>query len=286
MIQNAFTVDLEDWFQGLTSTNPQVKRWPTLESRVVYATELLLDILQHHHIRATFFVLGHVADHHPKLVARIAAAGHEIGLHGYWHRYVAHLTPAEFRSELVQGITAIERACGVTPTGHRAPYFSVNAQTTWAFDVIESLGLRYDSSVFPAKNMLYGFPGAPRRPYHLPNGLSEFPASVIRWQGLTLPIAGGFYVRALPYAVVRWGIRHLNADGVPAVMYIHPWELDTGQHYQQVTPRERLTHYYGRAGLSKKLERLFSDFKFGPLEDLNIVNSEHSVTLERSRVEH
>ena len=268
-IENAFTVDLEDWFQGLTSTNPHVDRWPSLESRVVPATDRLLALLREHGVVATFFVLGIVADQHPRLVERIRAAGHEIGVHGYYHRFVSRLTPDQFAQELALGVQAVERITGERPMGHRAPYFSINAGTPWAFDVLESFGFRYDSSVFPVRTTLYGYPDAPRFPYQVSgHALVEFPVSTARIGGMDLPMAGGFYVRALPYSSVRWAIDRLNRQGKPAILYVHPWELDLGQTYRQVTPRERVTHYHGRRGLERKLNRLFADFRFAPLCNL------------------
>lgn len=263
---HAFTVDLEEWFQGLTSTNPQIERWPTLESRVVAATRQLLAILQQHQVLATFFVLGHVADQHPALVEEIRVAGHELGIHGYYHRFVHRLTPDEFRRELEQSIAAVERITGERPLGHRAPYFSINATTPWAFGCMQEFGLGYDSSVFPTRNLLYGYPGAPRFPYRVAGqAVVEFPVSTLRWGKVTWPIVGGFYTRLLPYPMTRWAIRSLARQGEAAIIYIHPWELDTGQNYPAVTPRERLTHYHGRRGLTRKLHRLFSDFQFGTL---------------------
>ncbi len=266
---NAFTVDLEDWFQGLTSTNPLVGQWSTFESRVEAATQHLLSVLSEQDVRATFFVLGYVADSHPDLIEEIVAEGHEIGVHGYFHRFVSQLTADEFARELDQTMEAIDRVTGLTPIGHRAPYFSLNANTLWAFEVLESRGFTYDSSVFPTRNMLYGFPDAPRFPYRVPgHEIVEFPATTMSFAGKKWPIAGGFYNRALPYAVIRHGIRQVNEQGEPAVIYIHPWELDTGQSYDQVTFRERITHYHGRRGLEKKLVQLLTDFKFGTVRDL------------------
>lgn len=266
---NAFTVDLEDWFQGLTSTNPLVEQWPRFESRVVPATRKLLAILRSHRVKATFFVLGYVADHHPALIEEVAADGHELGVHGYWHRFVSRMTPTEFAAELELGMAAVERVYGQRPRGHRAPYFSINASTPWAYACMETAGLAYDSSVFPTRNMLYGFPGAPRFPYRVPGTkLIEFPASTVKFAGRPWPVAGGFYVRSLPYAVTRRALASIQAEGQPAVMYIHPWELDVDQHYRAVTPRERVTHYAGRRGLAHKLERLLTDFRFTTLGDL------------------
>jgi polysaccharide deacetylase family protein (PEP-CTERM system associated) len=286
-LPNVFTVDLEEWFQGLTSTNGRVDAWDGYESRVVYATGLLLDILRTHRVRATFFTLGHVADKHPGLIEQICAEGHEIGIHGYFHRFVTRMTPAEFDEEIGRSLEAVARASGQTPQGHRAPYFSVNATTPWVFEVLARHGLRYDSSVFPVRSLLYGYPGAPRLPYVTAQGLWEVPASTLVQGGRNWPIAGGFYVRALPYAMVRWALRRLQRAGEPAILYVHPWELDTGQRYNQVTARERLTHYHGRRGLAAKLHRLFTDFRFGPMSDLVTVlagiNTEGMTSLEGTK---
>jgi polysaccharide deacetylase family protein (PEP-CTERM system associated) len=268
-LPHAFTVDLEEWFQGLTSTNRQPSRWSEFESRVEAATDRLLALLAEHHVLATFFVLGHVADHHPALIERIAAAGHELAIHGYWHRFVSKMTPQEFDEEITASLAALRRITGEQPLGHRAPYFSVNAATPWAFDVLADHGLRYDASVFPLRNMLYGFAGAPRLPYRTAGDrLWELPAATVEWGGRRWPMAGGFYVRALPYALVRWAVARMQAADEPAILYVHPWELDTGQRYDRVTPRERITHYYGRGGLAAKLHRLLQEFRFGRMADL------------------
>lgn len=271
-LSNAFTVDLEEWFQGLTSTNPQVGRWPELESRVVGATGRLLNLLQKYQVTATFFVLGHVADHHPGLIEQIAAAGHELGIHGYYHRFVTRLTPAGFAQEIEMSLTALQKITGRDPLGHRAPYFSINQHTPWAFEILARYGLVYDSSVFPVRSLLYGQPNAPRFPYLVPTpagAIHEMPVSTVRLGGVNWPMGGGFYLRLLPYRLVRWAIRHLNRQGRPAILYTHPWELDSNQpRHRPITPRERLSHYYGRQALAAKLEQLFSDFKFSPLAQL------------------
>lgn len=273
---NAFTIDLEEWFQGLTSTNPQLNRWPQLESRVVAATGRISHLLSRYHIRATFFVLGHVADHHPHLIEQLAAAGHEIGIHGYYHRFVSRLTPAGFAQEIEMSLAAVQKITGRVPLGHRAPYFSINQQTPWAFEILARYGLVYDSSVFPSRSLFYGQPKAPRFPYLVPTPagtIREMPVSTIRLGGVNWPMAGGFYLRLLPYPLVRWAIRQLQRQGRPAILYTHPWELDTDQPpHRPITPRERLTHYYGRPTLAAKLEQLFSDFKFIPLGEWQVAS--------------
>lgn len=275
MLANSFTIDLEDWFQGLTSTNARPQEWDRLEPRVEANTDRLLALMDEYQVHGTFFVLGLVAERYPDLIRRVAAAGHEIGVHGHEHLMVRRLTPERFGQELDRACDALGRLASAAPpgqerpiAGHRAPYFSINGESLWALDVLRERGFRYDSSFFPTRNMLYGYPQAPRFPHRLANGLVEFPVSTARWLGMNWPIAGGFYVRTLPYAVVRQGIRQLNRQGQPAILYVHPWELDTGQHYTQVTARERLTHYHGRGTLESKLRRLFTDFKMAPLGDL------------------
>ncbi|MFC2037391.1 XrtA system polysaccharide deacetylase [Chloroflexota bacterium] len=282
-IANAFTVDLEDWFQGLTSTNCQPEKWPTYEARLEGNADRLLALLDEHDVTATFFVLGHVADQYPDLIRRIDGAGHEIGVHGYWHNMVDRLTPERFAAELDQVVEALDPLVSQRIIGHRAPYFSINSHSLWALDILRNRGFRYDSSFFPTRNMLYGYPEAPRFPCRLGNGnnghcLVEFPVSTARWLGINWPIGGGFYVRTLPYPLVRAGIEQINRQGQPAIMYVHPWEIDTEQYYTKVTLRERVTHYHGRRGLTKKLKRLFKDLTFSPLRDvldLGIVGNGH-----------
>lgn len=269
-ILNAFTVDLEDWYHGLTSTNRQPHLWPELESRVVANTERLLDLLATYDVRATFFVLGKVAERYPDLVRRVAAAEHEIGVHGYAHEAICYLTPERFASQLDRTLELLATLTSKPIIGHRGPYFSINRHSLWALDVLHERGFRYDSSIFPTRNMLYGYPEAPRLPHRLGDGnsLTEFPLSTVRLGGINWPIAGGFYVRALPYTMVRLGIQRLNRQGHPAIMYAHPWELDLRQPRPRVTPREMITHYHGRCRLEDKLRRLLEGFQFGPLCEL------------------
>lgn len=264
---NALTIDLEDWYQGLTSTSPQIDHWPEYESRVTGNTSRLLDLLAQAGVKATFFVLGYVADRYPGLIRKVADEGHEIALHGYYHRRVHQLTPAQFREDILRGLKAVQNAGGKLVHGFRAPMFSVNGSATWVLEELRELGFRYDSSIFPIRNRYYGIPGASRFPYHPFAGdpFVEFPLSTVRFLSATWPVAGGFYGRALPYRIFKAGIRSLNNQGNPAIVYFHPWEFDTDQRFWKVTFRERITHYYGRGGLEVKFKRLLQDFEFGPL---------------------
>ena len=269
-IRNAFTVDLEDWYHGLTSTNRQPEIWDRMQSRVLQNTERLLVMLAEFEVKATFFVLTKVAEKYPDLIRRIQAEGHEIGVHGCEHRMVHRLTRAEFAAELGRALELLRPLVQGAIVGHRAPYFSINGRALWALDVLREHGFRYDSSFFPTRNMLYGYPESPRFPHALDDEckLIEFPVSTVRFLGVTWPVAGGFYVRTFPYFVVHWAVRQLNRQGQPAILYVHPWELDSGQPMRAASLRERITHYHGRRSLEAKLRQLFQDFKFGPLRDL------------------
>jgi polysaccharide deacetylase family protein (PEP-CTERM system associated) len=269
-VPNAFTVDLEDWFHGLTSANRAPERWPVLESRVVGATRSLLTLLRAYSVKATFFTLGCVAEDHPKLIEAVAADGHELAVHGHRHRFVNRLSPAEFAYELEAASAALQRITGQAPAGHRAPYFSIDGRSLWALDALSQHGFTYDSSLFPVRTTLYGYAGAERGPGRVGTGgrLAEFPVSTVCVGGRPLPFAGGFYMRTLPYPLVRWAVRRVRAEGLPVIFYLHPWELDLEQPMAAANPREQLTHYGGRRRLRSKLERLFSDFRFGPLASL------------------
>lgn len=267
---NALTIDLEDWYQGLTSTSWKIDQWSNFEDRVEGNTERLLNLLSRAGVKATFFVLGYVADQFPDLIHRVAEDGHEIGLHGYYHHRVNQLTLEEFREDIHRGIDAVQKASGKEVQGYRAPMFSINGSSNRIFEELSELGFTYDSSIFPIRNIYYGVPRAPRFPYHPIENSSfiEFPIATVKLLGINWPIGGGFYLRSIPYRLIKAGIRKLNDQGKLAVMYLHPWEIDTGQNYYRVTLRERLTHYHGRASLENKLWRLLVDFNFAPLSDL------------------
>ena len=267
---NALTIDLEDWYQGLTSTGRRFDQWPAYEDRVVANTMRLLEILSRRGVRATFFVLGYVAEKFPELVWQVAQAGHEIGLHSYAHQLVYRMTPEQFRVDVERGRMSVQSACGKQVVAYRAPMFSINKSSLWALELLNELGFHYDSSVFPTRNPLYGFPEAPRTPYFpfMDSPFVEFPLATVRFLGLNLPIAGGFYLRLLPYPLIRWGLEKINREGNPAVIYLHPWDLDPDQPRPNPTIRESFTHYYNLGRAKDKLFTLLGDFQFGPLCDL------------------
>jgi len=272
-LRNAMTVDVEDYFHvsAFDGVVPR-HRWEQLESRVSANTERLLAIFEEFGVRATFFVLGWVAERFPELVRRIAALGHEVASHGYAHRLVYDQTPQTFRDDVRRAKSLLERAADSPVLGYRAPSYSVTTRSLWALDVLMEEGYRYDASIFPIWHDRYGIPTAPRHPYAIRrNGrvLIEVPASTIRWGPMTLPIAGGGYFRILPYAWTRWGITRVNRlEGKPAVFYLHPWEIDPQQPRFRPGLLGRFRHYRNLRETEGRLRQLLGDFAFEPLVKL------------------
>jgi polysaccharide deacetylase family protein (PEP-CTERM system associated) len=267
------TVDVEDYFH-VSAFDRILRRedWPNQQSRVEANTERLLEVLSSSQVRATCFVLGWVAERFPGLVRSIAAAGHEVASHGYWHRLVYTQTPDEFREDLRRARQVIEDASGSRVRGYRAPSFSITVRSLWALDVLAEEGFEYDASIFPIRHDRYGLPSAPRHVFRVqcPAGdLVEAPGSTIRVGGLRIPIAGGGYFRQFPYAWTRWGIDRLNrVDAQPAVFYLHPWEIDPGQPRLPADAIGRFRHYRNLHKTEGRLRSLLRDFRFAPLRDV------------------
>ena len=267
-----FTVDVEEYFHAsaMEAVCPRA-RWERLETRVERGVDEILDILAGAgHQRGTFFVLGWVADRNPALVRRIAAAGHEIASHGWAHRKLTTLTPAEFRRSVRRSKALLEDVTGRPVLGYRAPSFSVVPDRRWALDVLLEEGYRYDSSVYPIRRPGYGYPGADRDPFWVvrPSGtLLELPPATIDVGSLRIPAGGGAYLRHFPYALIRAALRSCAARGVPGMVYIHPWELDAGQPRMPVGWLTRTRHYRGIETAAPKLRRLVAEFTFRPVAD-------------------
>ena len=271
-LANALTIDFEDWYQGLEIP---MAEWPKYEDRIGMAGQRLLDLLADSGARATFFVLGYVAERHPELVREIARAGHELGTHGYSHSFIYRQTPAEFRAELGRSIEVLRALTGHEIVGHRAAYFSITRDSLWAFDVLTDLGLRYDSSIFPVLNYRYGIADAPRWPYEInANGrtILEFPISTWQVWGWNIPVAGGAYFRIYPYRFTRAALRSINGEGRSAVFYLHPWELDPDHPRIPLPRRVAITHYFNLKSTEPRLIRLLRDFTFVPMREVLGVN--------------
>jgi len=267
-ITNALTIDFEDWYQCLEIP---VAEWGKYEHRIVSTGRQLMEILGEAGVKATFFILGKVAEDHPEIVREIAAAGHELGTHGYSHTLIYTQTPAVFREEMKRALGAVEQAAGVRVHGHRAPYFSITKKSLWALDVLAELGVRYDTSIFPVMNYRYGIEDAPRWPYDIESGetrMKEFPISTWRILGKNIPIAGGAYFRIFPYAVTRAGFRSINRLGRPGVFYLHPWEVDPHPPRIPVPRRIAATRYFNLKATAGRFSRLLRDFRFAPMKEI------------------
>jgi len=263
-IQNMLSFDVEDWFHGLAY---QTGDWHHYEDRLAEGLAVVLEILAEFKTKATFFILGPLAQSHPYLIQRIAKAGHEIGTHGWSHKPLYQQTALAIKTELYQSLHCLADITGQSIRGHRAAFFSITTQNQWALSLLAEMGLSYDSSIFPIYNRRYGIPQAPRFPYRLPSGLLELPISTLRLAGVNLPFSGGAYARLLPYRLIKWGIRRLNQQGQPAIVYFHPWEFDP--HHPRlsgtVSPLYRFTHYYNLQSSANKLQALLKTFNFGPM---------------------
>ena len=273
-IVNAFTVDVEDYFQ-VAALAPAIERasWPQRESRVERNTGVLLDLLAERGIHGTFFVLGWIAERHPDLIRRIAAAGHEIACHGFSHQLVYEQTPEEFREETARSKSTLEDLSGTAVIGYRAASFSITRRSLWALDVLIDLGFEYDSSIFPIRHDRYGIPGADPRPSRLmaPSGrtLAEFPLSAASYLGVRVPVSGGGYFRLLPYLVTRAGLRQINGTGErPFAFYLHPWEIDPHQPRVRVGWLSRFRHYTNLDRCESRLRRLLAEFRFASMREV------------------
>jgi polysaccharide deacetylase family protein (PEP-CTERM system associated) len=279
-IRNMMSVDVEDYFhvsafEGLVARH----QWDTLESRVSANTERLLAIFEDYEVRATFFILGWVAERLPALVRRIEAGGHEIASHGYAHRLVYDQTPKAFREDVRRAKHVLERISGTQVRGFRAPSYSITPRSLWALDILIEEGYAYDTSIFPIHHDRYGIPLSARHPYWIhrdAGSILEIPASTLRWRRLNLPIGGGGYFRLLPYGWTRSGIERLNRDERrPAVFYLHPWEIDPGQPRLHSSALGQLRHYRNLDKTESRLRRLLAEFSFGPMR--SGVSSEQSL---------
>jgi len=264
-----FTVDVEEYFQ-VKALESAVSRdeWPSRPSRLAQSIDALLEALDRHNARGTFFVLGWIAKHRPEVVRAIAAAGHEIASHGFWHERVTALDRDTLREDLRSSKQTLEDLTGVEVAGYRAPSFSIIPGWEWAFDILVEEGYRYDSSLFPIRRNGYGYPGAPRVPHIIrrPGGsLAEFPLATTSILRYPIPAAGGGYLRQFPLAVIRRAFRDASERGEPATFYIHPWEIDPGQPRLPVSVLNRIRHYRGLDTALARIDLILNEFSFSTI---------------------
>ncbi len=271
---HAMTIDVEDYYHVAAFARViRPSEWEHYPSRVVANTQRLLSVFERKQIRATFFILGWVAERFPELVREIDQRGHEIASHGYSHQLVYSQTPEVFREETRKSKSLLEEITQKPCEGYRAASYSITAKSLWALDILAELGFKWDSSIFPVRHDNYGMPNSPEAPYRirLASGASllEFPLTTAKLGGLSIPAAGGGYFRQYPYVLSRWLFRRASLNETrPQIFYLHPWEVDPDQ------PRvegagwfSRFRHYTNIRRCLPRLERLIDDFQFSAMGD-------------------
>jgi polysaccharide deacetylase family protein (PEP-CTERM system associated) len=281
-VRNVLSVDVEDYHDQL-ALDFQDRIVPP-DEEAVRSTDRFLELFAELGVKGTFFILGEIAEHFPELVRRIAGAGHHLGVHGYYHLHAFRQTPEEFRQSIDRARKLVEDVAGCAADAHRAVAFSINERsgTMWAMDTLIDLGFRYDSSIYPFRGRRYGSPDAPRAPYRHSRAdgewLWEVPMSTVVRFGRRWPVCGGGYLRHFPLRLTDWAIRRLNAEGIPAVMYLHPYETELSP---QIQPLEGLSfkqrcHFrffnfqqvVGRKNTIPKLRHLLTHYHFGTLKQV------------------
>jgi polysaccharide deacetylase family protein (PEP-CTERM system associated) len=273
------TIDVEDYFHvyAFASHIPR-ESWDSLPCRVERNVETTLAMLDEHKAKATYFMLGWVADRYPGLARRIVAQGHELASHGYAHRLATEQNREEFHQDVTRAKRLLEDIGGVVVKGYRAPSFSIGRDNLWALECLREAGYSYSSSVYPIQSDHYGMPEAPRFAFYpeAGRGLLELPLTTVRLFNRNLPAGGGGYFRLLPYSVSRWCMKRVNAvDRQPCIFYFHPWEIDPGQPRQHgASLRSRFRHYVNLSSMERRIRALFSDFQWDRMDRLFLDNHE------------
>lgn len=265
---NALTVDVEDYFHvAAFENNIQPSDWQSMEPRVDRNTRLLLDQFDRNGATATFFFLGWVAERFPELVKEVKRRGHEVASHGYAHTRVHQQSQTEFAADVHKAKDILEQLTGDAVIGYRAPSFSINKQSEWAFEILQQAGHLYSSSTYPVKHDLYGVPDWPQQPYLRPEGIWEIPMPTLTMYGRQLPIAGGGYFRLMPYWLSKKLIsKFLHNDQMPYMFYFHPWEIDPSQpRVAGAGQKSKFRHYVNLDKMEHKLDRLLTDFHWRSL---------------------
>lgn len=271
---NALTIDLEDYYHAASFEHIIDKRnWDDMESRIQQNLEKILSILDEYQVKATFFALGWVAERYPILIRTIVNEEHEVASHGYNHTMINHQSKGSFKEDIIKTKKILEDITGIKIKGYRAPSFSINKSSLWALNILCEYGHMYDSSIFPIRHDRYGMSDAKRFPHTIQlNGrgnIKEFPPSTIRILNLNFPIAGGGYLRLFPIKFIEWGIKKLNnIEKQPAIIYLHPWELDPQQPRIPARWLSRFRHYVNLDTTEKKLRHLIKNFRFTTLNKM------------------
>ena len=266
---NYLTIDVEDYFQVAAFEKViQPSTWENYPSRVEQNTTRILDLLDTYGVKGTFFIVGWTAERFPGLVKEIVTRGHKIGCHSYQHQKIYNQTPEEFRRDTQKAKDILEQASGRPVVGYRAPTYSITKKSLWAFDILQELGFKWDSSIFPIRHDNYGIPDAPRFAYKMPNhNLIEYPISTALLWGRKIPVAGGGYFRILPYWFTRMALKKINQqEKEPFIFYLHPWEVDPGQpKVSHAGWKSRFRHYHNLGKTEERLHCLLKEFRFAPI---------------------
>jgi polysaccharide deacetylase family protein (PEP-CTERM system associated) len=264
-VKNILTVDVEEAFHR-NDLHLSRRQRELLGGRVVEQTERLVSLVRAAGQRGTLFVLGEVAEQYPDLVKSLAADGFELALHGYSHRLVYEQRAKEFLRETQAAKSLLEELGGRKVVGFRAPSWSIIQRSLWALKILAAMGFQYDSSILPAKGYLEGMPRSnPLIHRRAEADIIEVPPSIYSMGPFRLPFSGGLYLRTLPYGFIRHCIMRLNKRGIPAVIYLHPWELDTGLPRLGLCRKGRYALYYHLETAQAKVEQLLADFSFAPV---------------------
>ncbi len=263
-MKNAFTIDFEDWYQGV---NIPITEWGQYEKRIHIGHEKLLTLLQKHKVKATYFVLGKVIEDHPDIVQEIIDEGHEIGCHTFQHKELFKLTPEIFEQEILNCQQLAKEKFNITYAGFRAPYFSLDERSWWAKDILKKLDFEYDSSIYPGDNKRSGIKGFEKNIHLLDNNLTEAPLSTFKMFKFDVGL-GGAYFRILPFAY--FAHKFSQAEKLrPVIFYIHPWELDPEHPFlPNLSNRRRYPHYINLKKTETKIDRLLERFTFAPLGEI------------------
>ena len=270
-VRDVISVDVEDYFHAEAFAKVVDRSgWDQRISRVEVNTRRILDLFSRLQVRATFFVLGWVAERYPGLVREIAAEGHELACHSYLHRLICKLQPEEFRADTRRAKDLVEQSSGQAIYGYRAPTFCVRADTLWALEILVELGFTYDSSIFPIHHDRYGIPDSPRQPFRILTAsgpIIEYPMTTFRlWSDHNFPVAGGGYLRLLPWWYTQLGLDRARKQHIPVIAYIHPWEIDPAQPRLNPGIKTKIRHY---TNLGKTYDRLSTLLQSGEFTSFN-----------------
>jgi len=270
---NALTVDVEDYFQ-VSAFEDHISRddWGRIPCRVERNMERILALFAQRGVKATFFTLGWIAERYPQIVSRIVAEGHELASHGWSHVRATEQNRKAFTADVTRTKGFLEDLSGVPVLGYRAASYSIGERNFWALEVLEEVGHRYSSSIFPIHHDLYGMPQAPRFAFH-PNADSKFleiPVTTVKVGEKKLPCGGGGWFRFFPYALSRWALHRVNRQaGQSCIFYFHPWEIDPDQPRQTgLGAKTRFRHYLNLHRMEYRLGRLLDDFRWGRMDEI------------------